>query len=166
MKSEYYQVVLNPEDKEQIAFSMDTGLWQFTFLPFRLCNAPATFERLMETILRGLLGKICLIYLYDVIIFGGSSFKEHLERIKQVFGRFQQAGLKLSPNKCTLAKKEVRFLEHIISGNRIQTNPEKLSAVNGQYLQINTRFGASLGSALTTKNTFETLLLRPIHFIS
>lgn len=61
---------MNPRDKEKTAFSIGKSLWQFTVMPFGLCNAPATFERLMEKVLRQVLNKICLVYLDDVIIFG------------------------------------------------------------------------------------------------
>jgi len=65
-------VKIRPEDKEKTAFSIGKGLWQFTVMPFELCNAPATFERLMKKILNQLLFKICLVYLDDVIIYSDS----------------------------------------------------------------------------------------------
>jgi len=52
LKSSYWQIKIRPEDKEKTAFSVGNGLWQFTVMPFKLCNAPATFERLMERILQ------------------------------------------------------------------------------------------------------------------
>lgn len=80
LKSEYWQVKIRQEDKEKTAFSIGNGLWQFTVMPFGLCNAPVTFERLMEKILRGLLSKICLVYLDDVVIFG-KRFEDMLDRL-------------------------------------------------------------------------------------
>jgi hypothetical protein len=70
-------------------------LWQFTVMPFGLCNAPATFERLMETVLRGLTYDSCLVYLDDVI-FIGRTFEEHLHNLRKVFQRFREACLKLT----------------------------------------------------------------------
>ncbi|GFV88693.1 retrovirus-related Pol polyprotein from transposon 17.6 [Trichonephila clavipes] len=85
LKSGYWQVEIHPEDREKTAFTSGQGLWQFKVMPFGLCNAPATFERLMETVLKGLTFEACLIYLDDVII-GGRTFEEHLQNIrKKVF---------------------------------------------------------------------------------
>ncbi|GFV99233.1 retrovirus-related Pol polyprotein from transposon 412 [Trichonephila clavipes] len=87
LKSGYWQVEVHPEDREKTAFTSGQGLWQFKVMPFGLCNAPATFERLMETVLKGLTFEACLIYLDDVII-GGRTFEEHLQNIrKKVFVR-------------------------------------------------------------------------------
>ncbi len=78
-------------------------------MPFGLCNAPATFERLMELVLSGLHWQTCLIYLDDIIIFG-KTFAEMIKNLDLVLERFAQAGLKLKPPKCQLFKKEVEFL--------------------------------------------------------
>ena len=128
LKSGYWQVELYPADKEKTAFTTGSGLWQFTVMPFGLCNAPATFERLMENVLRGLLRKICLVYLDDVIVFANSP-EELLDRLGQVLQRFHTAGLKLAPKKCQLFQKEVRYLGHIVSEKGIAADPEKLEAV-------------------------------------
>jgi hypothetical protein len=97
-------------------------------MPFGLCNAPATFERLMETVLRGLTYDSCLVYLDDVIVIG-CTFEEHLIILRKVFQRFREACLKLNPEKCQLLQKEVRYLGHTISPEGISTDPEKLKAV-------------------------------------
>ena len=128
LKSGYWQVEIKDKDKEKTAFSTGKGLWQFNVMPFGLCNAPATFERLMEQILAGLLGDTCLVYLDDIIIVG-KDFEDHLEKLDQVLSKIQGANLKLSPKKCSLFKRKVNYLGHVISSDGIQTDPEKISAV-------------------------------------
>lgn len=128
LKSGYWQIRIRPEDKEKTAFSIGNGLWQFTVMPFGLCNAPATFERLIEKVLQQLLFKICLVYLDDVIIFSGN-FEEMLNRLRQIFLRLRPVNLKLNPKKCSLFKRKIRYLGHLISGERLTTDPEKTFAV-------------------------------------
>ncbi|GFX61689.1 retrovirus-related Pol polyprotein from transposon 17.6 [Trichonephila clavipes] len=127
LKSGYWQVEIHPEDRET-AFTSGQGLWQFKVMPFGLCNAPATFERLMETVLKGLTFEACLIYLDDVII-GGRTFEEHLQNIRKVLSKLSDANLKLNPSKCKFFQKEVNYLGHIISAEGVRTDHEKVSAV-------------------------------------
>ncbi len=124
----YWQVPMAPEDKDKTAFSIGSGLYQFNVLPFGLCNAPATFERLMEKVLFGLQWKQCLIYLDDIIIFS-KSFDAHLSDIQAVFDRLKTAGLTLKPKKCFLFRKSVKYLGHIVSEEGISCDPEKVAAV-------------------------------------
>jgi len=128
LKSGYWQIKIRPEDREKTAFSIGSGLWQFTVMPFGLCNAPATFERLMEKVLGKLISKICLVYLDDVIIFG-KSFNEMLMNLEKVFECFRSANLKINPKKCELFKKDVKFLGHVVSSQGVTTDPEKIAAV-------------------------------------
>ncbi|GFW21873.1 retrovirus-related Pol polyprotein from transposon 412 [Trichonephila clavipes] len=119
LKSGYWQVEIHPEDREKTAFTSGQGLWQFKVMPFGLCNAPATFERLMETVLKGLTFEACLIYLDDVII-GGRTFEEHLQNIRKVLSKLSDANLKLNPSKCKFFQKEVNYLGHIISAEGVR----------------------------------------------
>ena len=128
MKSGYWQVGMDPEHREKTAFSIGSGLWQFTVMPFGLCNAPATFERLMELVLRGLSWKTCLVYLDDVIVIG-RTFEEHLKNLEDVFRRLRNANLQLSTKKCHLFQKEVKYLGHLVSENGVTVDPDKIRAV-------------------------------------
>ncbi|GFX79068.1 retrovirus-related Pol polyprotein from transposon 17.6 [Trichonephila clavipes] len=122
------QNATHPHDKEKTAFTTGQELWQFKVIPFGLCNAPATFERLIETVLGGLSYEACLVYLDDIIIVG-RSFEEHLKNIKRVLQKLKEANLKLSRSKCHLFRREVTYLGHIISAEGVRTDPDKISAV-------------------------------------
>ena len=80
LKSGYWQVEIDAEDKEKTAFTTGQGLWQFLVMPFGLSNAPATFERLMEQVLVGLPWTTCLVYLDDIIVHA-QSFQDELDRL-------------------------------------------------------------------------------------
>ena len=128
LKSGYHQVEVAEEDREKTAFSSGQGLYQFKVMSFGLVNAPATFERLMERVLDGLLWKSALVYLDDVLVYG-NSFEWALERLKTVLDRFRAANVKLSPKKCCLFQREVPFLGHIVSSEGVKTDPGKVESV-------------------------------------
>ena len=127
LASGYWQVELEPNDKEKTAFSTSKGHFEFNVMPFGLTNAPATFQRLMECALAGLVGDQCLIYLDDIIIFS-STFNEHLKRLACVFDRLRAAGLKLKAKKCHFIQEQVTYLGHIISNKGIAPGKAKLTA--------------------------------------
>ena len=100
LASGYWQVEMAEEDKPKTAFITKQGLYQFKVMPFGLCNAPATFERLMEMVLKGYLWKRSMVYIDDVVVYG-RSFEETLCNFQLVLERIN-AGLKLKPSKCDL----------------------------------------------------------------
>ena len=76
---------------EKTTFVMHSGLYEFTVMPFGLCNATATFQELMETVLAGLSCDTCMVYL-DILVLG-ATLEEHLQNLAQVFDHLQEAGL-------------------------------------------------------------------------
>ena len=138
LNSGYWQVETDPKDREKTAFTSRKGLFEFVVMPFGLCNAAATFERLMETVLAGLHWQICLIYLDDVIVVG-KTFEDMIQNLGLVFERLQQAGLKLKPRKCKLFAKKVTFLGHVISEAGVHTDPNKTECIENWPTPKNTR---------------------------
>ena len=129
LMSGYWQVPLQtPEDREKTAFLTKDGLFQFRVLPFGLVNAPATFERLMECVLRGLQWERCLLYLDDILIFG-RTFEETVKNLEKVLDRLDKANLKIKPSKCVLMTDELEFLGHLISRNGMKPLADKVCAV-------------------------------------
>ena len=100
------------------------SIYQFKVMPFGLCNAPATFQRLMDRVLGGLKWSSCLVYFDDIIIVG-STFDDHLRNIGSVLMRLRGAGLKLKPAKCIFCQQQVSFLGHVVSSRGISTDPSK-----------------------------------------
>ena len=128
LKSGYWQVPLDDSSKEKTAFSTGNALWQFKVMPFGLCNAPATFERLMEQVLFGLPMSVALVYLDDILV-PGRSFEAQLANLKLVFERLRKAKLKLSPKKCFLFRREVKYLGHVVNEEGISPDFSKIKAV-------------------------------------
>ena len=126
--SGYWQVEVSDQDKEKTAFSTPEGLFEFNVMPFGLCNAPATFQRLMDAVLAGLQWSSCLVYLDDVIV-PGKTFGEHLMNLRTILDRLRQAGLKLHPAKCQFGQQQVTFLGHILSEDGVAADPQKTCKV-------------------------------------
>ena len=128
LASGYWQVQMDPDDKEKTSFCTKYGLYQFKVMPFGLCNAPGTFERLMETVLRGMQWERAVLYLDDIIIFS-STVQEHMARLEEVFQRLQKANLTLKPTKCHFFQQQVEFLGHIVDEKGVSTDPQKIEAI-------------------------------------
>ena len=101
LRSGYWQVKMAPSSIEKTAFVTPSGLYEFVVMPFGLCNAPSTFQRLMERVLEGLARDICTVYLDDILVMGGT-FEEPLHNLCCVFDCLRNAGLRLKPSKCHL----------------------------------------------------------------
>ena len=129
MLSGFWQVEMAPEDRDKTAFCPGGGgLYRFLAMPFGLCNAPATFQRLMERVLSGLQWEIAVLYIDDIIVYG-NGIKDHLRRLARVLDRLRQTGLKLKPAKCDLLKRKVPFLGHIVSAEGVAVDGSKIDKV-------------------------------------
>ena len=129
-KSGYWQVPLEETSRSKTAFSTSNGLYQFRVMPFGLCNAPATFQRVIQQILSGLGGSspFCCAYIDDILVFS-DNIEQHMQHLQQVFERIRSAGLLLHPKKCQFAQGSTTYLGHVITGNGILPDPNKTRAV-------------------------------------
>lgn len=98
--SGYHQFEVKEKDRPRTALFIKHGLFEYTRMPFGLSNAPSTYQRGMELVLRGLQWVTLLIFLDDVSI-TGKTFKEHLNNVGEVLSRFREFELKLNPTKCS-----------------------------------------------------------------
>ena len=128
--SGFWQVEMAPEDRDKTAFAVGGGgLYRYLTMPFGLCNAPATFQRLMEHTLRGLQWKTAVLYIDDIIVFSNTVLN-HYQRLGEVLDRLRQTGLKLKPEKCKLLRKKVEFLGHIVSAEGVEVDGGKISKIS------------------------------------
>ena len=129
LASGYWQVPVDPVDIPKTAFvTADGGLYEYTRMPFGLCNAPATFQRLMNDLYKDVLYKSVIVFLDDVLTFS-RSIEEHMSHLRCTFQRLREANLKLKPKKCCLLQREVAYPGHIVDKEGSRPNPEKLAAL-------------------------------------
>lgn len=124
----FHQIEIYPPDIEKTAFSTQDGHYEFIRMPFGLKNAPATFQRMMNNVLREQIGKICYVYMDDIVIFS-TSLQEHIQSLKTVFQRHREVNLKVQLDKTEFLRKETNLLGHVITPNGIKANPDKIKAI-------------------------------------
>lgn len=98
MASGYYQIMIDTADRHKTAFITRYGLFEHTRMGMGLCNVPATFQRAMQLVLRGLPWNKVLVYLDDVVVLG-PDFESSLRNLREAFDRFRHYNLKLKPKK-------------------------------------------------------------------
>lgn len=128
LASGFHQIEVHPDDIQKTAFSVEHGLYEYLRMPFGLKNAPATFQRVMDHVLRDSIGKCCLVYMDDIIIFS-VSLQEHIENLTKIFTALEKVNLKIQLDKSEFLKKEVAFLGHIVTDKGVKPNPSKIDAI-------------------------------------
>ena len=128
LRSGYHQIRVHEADIYKTAFRTRYGLYEFVVLPFGLCNAPATFMRLMNDIFRDELDHCVLIYLDDICVYS-PSVDQHLRDLRTVLEKLRQHRLYAKLSKCEFLKDEILFLGHRISAKGLRMDPDKVKAI-------------------------------------
>lgn len=127
--SGYHQVRVKEEDVHKTAFvTPNQGQWEFRVLSFGLCNAPPTFQRLMNSVLRPYLGKFVSCFLDDVVVYSKTK-EEHTEHLEKVLTCLKNAKLFGKDKKCEFYRKEIEFLGHVVSGKGLAPDQSKIRSV-------------------------------------
>jgi transposase InsO family protein len=126
--SGFWQVIIKPEHRNKTAFITARGLYEFVVMPFGLCNAPATFQRLMDEVVLPEYRDFIETYIDDLMTHS-STFEEHLTHLDILYKQLRKHKLIVKLTKCKFAQLEVKFLGHIISQNSLKTNPETVEVV-------------------------------------
>ena len=128
LKAGYWQREMDELSIPKTAFRCHRGLFDFLRLPFGLRNGPSVFQRIMDTVLGDLVGKVCFVYLDDIVVFSEND-NEHVRHVQLVFDRLRTAGLRLNAAKCHLGLKEIKVLGFIINTEGIATDPAKVEVI-------------------------------------
>ena len=129
LKSGFWQVQMDEESRQYTAFTVGSmGVYEFLRMPYRLCNAPATFQRLMQKCMGELNLTYALIYLDNVIVYSDTK-EEHLVRLCTVLERFMEHGLKLKPSKCNFFHTEISYLGHKVSAAGMEPGTDGLKGI-------------------------------------
>lgn len=128
LRSGYWQIPIDSETKQKTCFICKSGTYEFNVLPFGLCNAPSTFQRVMDDVLRPLIGKCVFVYMDDIIVYS-KSVTQHLDHLDQVFSLLKNKKFKLKKSKCQFSQSELKFLGHRISAGGIAVDYEKSEAI-------------------------------------
>ena len=136
--SGYHQVPMTPAAQERTAFitpKMSPSHWEYKYMPFGLTSAPATFQRLVDTMLRGIQYDTCMAYIDDIIVMS-ATIDEGIDRLREVFKRIRMASLKLKAEKCDLFKEEITYLGHVISADGVKTDPKKVTTIQNYNIPM------------------------------
>jgi hypothetical protein len=128
LRSGYHQVRMHPEDIAKTVFHTHEGLFEFLVMLFGLTNAPATFQALMNTVLRPFLRRFVLVFFDDILIYN-SSWSEHLRHVHLVLTTLQEHRLFIKKSKCAFGTRSVAYLGHVISEAGVAMDKQKVQAV-------------------------------------
>lgn len=129
LTSGFYNIPMCEEDKKYTAFTTPVGLYEYNRMPQGLCNSPASFMRMMLNIFGNLNFTSLLCYLDDLLVFAPTE-EEALGRLRVVFQKLRGSNLKLSPKKCHLLQRSVKFLGHVIDQSGVAVDPDKVDVIS------------------------------------
>jgi len=124
----YYQILMHSDDVHKTAFKTPFRLYEWLVMPQGLCNAPATFQRYMNYVLREYIGKFCAVY-QDYIAIFSNSVEDHKRHIHLILQALRNHGITASSEKSTLFADRIEFLGHYVSSKGLEADPNKLEKI-------------------------------------
>ncbi|GBG84873.1 hypothetical protein CBR_g39335 [Chara braunii] len=128
LKSGYHQISIRPNDRYKSAFKTRYGHFEWVVVPFRLTNAPTTFQATMTNEFRAMLDRFVLVYLDDILVYS-RSLEDHLEHLRRVLETLRRAKYKANRDKCEFAQQELEYLGHFVTPEGISPLSDKIQAI-------------------------------------
>jgi transposase InsO family protein len=125
------------EDQDKTAFRCPFGTFAFKVMPLGLKNASKTFQRMVEYVLRDFIGKSVIVFIDDILVYSNTK-EEHEITLRNVLKTMKENELYLKTKKCEFFRKEVTFLGHVISHNKVSMDPKKIQIVR-EWGQLETK---------------------------
>jgi hypothetical protein len=151
--SGYNQILMYPEDREKTAFITDQGLYCYKVMPFGLKNVGATYQRLVNKMLKAQIGRNMEVYVDDMLVKSTESIN-HVHDLRKAFETLKRYGMKLNPAKCAFGVSSGKFLGYMVSSKGIEANPEKIRAILEMQSPKTTKQLQQLTGRLAALNRF------------
>lgn len=129
----FHQILVDEKDRPKTAFSTPHGHFEYVRMPFGLKNAPATFQRMINHVLRDYINKTCVVYLDDILIFS-TSLQEHVSSINEILAELRRHNLKIQIDKCDFFTKQTEYLGHVLTNEGIKPNERKVNVIRNLKL--------------------------------
>jgi hypothetical protein len=128
LRSGYHQIRMKESDIPKMTFHTHEGHYKFLVIPFGLCNAPSTFQSLMNHVFRPFLCHFVLVLFDDILIYS-KTWTDHLTHVDQVLSLLSQHQLFLKQSKCAFGESEVEYLGHLVGKDGVRVDPKKIEAM-------------------------------------
>ena len=168
LSSGYHQIRVAKQDAWKTAFKTKQGLYEWLVIPFGLTNAPATFMRVINDVLRPLIDDFVIVYLDDILVFS-KTWEDHLKHVKKILNVLKRENLYVKLSKCEFGKTSLNYLGHIVGGGELKIDPSKVEViVNWPKPKSTTQVRSFLGATQYWRKFIAnfSLIVAPLHALT